>query len=302
MLALGATALPGLLVGCGNADSQQTQGSSLVVEADSLPNTLASDPQVVLLAARSTLETSAPGYVANAELVDVDDWETVSLAPDGFSDVDGWATRLGALGIGDGTTVIVYDDGELKFAARVRFLLEYFGVQRAELLNGGFAALGPLIDAGTLQLHADPHVPVGATFVPHISNAPIRLVEKEDVFAALGSPAVTIVDVRTPEQFDGQVTQPGDARPGHIPGAINLPIEELFTVQGTPMLLSPEVLRTTFGQVPLALNREIIMYCHDGAKSALGALALVDAGYPFVSLYYRSYEDWSQDPSLPVEE
>ena len=48
------------------------------------------------------------------------------------------------------------------------------------------------------------------------------------------------------------------------------------------------------------LDQPIVVYCHDGAESSLAALALLDAGYTDVSLYYRSFEDWSRDPSLPV--
>lgn len=48
-------------------------------------------------------------------------------------------------------------------------------------------------------------------------------------------------------------------------------------------------------------QRLIIVYCHDGAKSSLGALALINAGYARVLLYYDTYENWSQDPDRPVE-
>lgn len=61
-------------------------------------------------------------------------------------------------------------------------------------------------------------------------------------------------------------------------------------------------LRSTFEAFGLAPDRQIVAYCHDGAKSSLAALALVEAGYTRIALYYLSYRDWSEDPSLPVGE
>ena len=88
-------------------------------------------------------------------------------------------------------------------------------------------------------------------------------------------------------------------------GARNLPIENLLTPQTSDpdfsFLDSPPDLREIFRNFGLSSHDRIIAYCHDGAKSSLAAVSLIDAGYKDVSLYYLSYLDWQKDPSDPVE-
>ena len=200
--------------------------------------------------------------------------------------------------------MILYDDGEIKFASRVRFLLDYFGVHRTFMVNGGYNAMKPLIADGQLT-QTPPGVAMPVTFDVGVQNNPIHLVNREDVFAVLNDPAVTLVDARTVGEFDGCVLLAGITRGGHIPGARNSPIEHLLTAQTNApdfsFLDSPSDLLAIFRNFGLHVHDRIIVYCHDGAKSSLAAVSLVDAGYDNVSLYYLSYLDWQRDPTDPVE-
>ncbi len=152
---------------------------------------------MVLLSAHRPLEIANPGFVNDAVPVDVDALTDFSETPGAFSNLAGWAQLFGALGITANSTVIVYDDGELKFASRVRFLLAYFGVRRAFLVNGGFNALQPLIASGEL-FTTTPGPIMPATFGPEVKDSPIQLVDQQLVLSELGDPSVTLVDVRTP--------------------------------------------------------------------------------------------------------
>jgi 3-mercaptopyruvate sulfurtransferase SseA len=186
----------------------------------------------------------------------------------------------------------------------VRFLLDHFGVRRAFLLNGGFNALQPLIANGKLSL-TPPGVITPASFQVQVQDHPIHLVDQQTVFSVLGDPSVTLLDVRTPAEFDGCLLLPGIKRGGHIPGARNLPLENILTPQVTNpdlfLLDAPAELYSIFLTFELHRHDRIIVYCQDGAKSSLAAMALIEGGYTDVSLYYLSYLDWQDNPTDPVE-
>ena len=258
----------------------------------------------ILMSAQSTLEISNPGFVNNAIPVDVDALTDFGQTPDAFSNFAGWAERFGALGVTRHSTVIVYDDGEFKFASRVRFLLDHFGLRRAFLLDGGFNSLQQLIADGKLS-QTLPGVITPAAFEVQVRDRPIHLVDRQTVASVVGDPSVTLLDVRTPAEFAGCFLLPGIKRGGHIPGAQNVPLKEILTLQADDpdfsFLNRPTQLRATFVAARIRPHDRIIVYCHDGAMSSLAALALVQAGYKDVSLYYLSYLDWQDDLSDPVE-
>lgn len=301
-------ALTMVIGGCGSgSDSGSSSASGLshrfLIEPDSLPAALKKHG-VILLSAQSTLEIATSGFVNNAVPVDVDELTTFSETPDAFTNFAGWEQRFGALGITPKSTVIVYDDGEMKFASRVRFLLDYFGVRRAFLLNGGFNALQPLIASGKLfTTTPGPITPVA--FAAQVQDAPIHLVDQQYVLSVLGDPSVTLLDVRTPTEYDGCFLLPNITRGGHIPGARNLPLINFFTPQTTNPILffldAPGKLRSIFRNFDLHRHDRIVVYCHDGAQSSLAAMALIEAGYSNISLYYLSYLDWQANSANPVE-
>ncbi len=253
---------------------------------------------------RAPPRSPTPGFVNDAIAVDVDALTKFSESPGAFDNFAGWAAIFGSLGVSNRSEVIVYDDGEMKFASRVRFLLFYFGVRNTFIVNGGFAALQPLIAAHKLTA-TPPGIPVPATFEVSVEDRPIHLVQRQDLAAVLGNPAVTLLDVRTVAEFDGCKLLPGIKRGGHIPGARNLPVEQLLTPQTSDpqfsFLDSPPALFGVFTNFGLQSADRIIVYCQDGAKSSLASTALIDAGFTDVSLYYLSYLDWQDDPADPVE-
>ncbi|HEY2106457.1 MAG TPA: rhodanese-like domain-containing protein [Candidatus Binataceae bacterium] len=277
--------------------------SQFVLAPDLLPAEL-THQNVVLLSVQSDGQISNPGYVNNAIAVNESALRVLSETPGAFTNFSQWAQIFGALGISSNSEVIIYDDGENKFASRVRFLLFYFGGSTTWIVNGGYNAMKPLIADGRLT-STPPGTPVPATFEVTVQNNPIHLVGREDVRALLGDPAVTLVDVRTAGEYDGCVLTPPVKRGGHIPGARNLPIEKLLTPQASDpdfsVLDAPLDLLDIFFNFGLQIHDRIIAYCHDGAKSSLASVALIGAGYDNISLYYLSYLDWQKDPSDPVE-
>jgi thiosulfate/3-mercaptopyruvate sulfurtransferase len=305
LLALQLTILGAAGCGSGSSDASPapTLSSRYVMPVNHLPGAL-THQGVVLLSVQATDEIAEPGFVNNAVPVDESALKDLSETSGAFTNFNAWAQAFGALGVSDQSEVILYDDGEMKFASRVRFLLCYFGVRQSFIVNGGYNAMEPLIEDGRL-MQTPAGTPMPAIFNVNVQNDPIHLVNREDVLAVLGDPAVTLVDVRTVGEFDGCVLLAGITRGGHIPGARNLPIANLLTPQTSDpdfsFLDAPANLREIFRNFGLQRHDRIIAYCHDGAKSSLAAVSLIDAGYENVSLYYLSYLDWQDDPSDPVE-
>jgi thiosulfate/3-mercaptopyruvate sulfurtransferase len=117
-----------------------------------------------------------------------------------------------------------------------------------------------------------------------VSAGPI---EVDELSGRLGE--VTVVDVRRPEEFDGTFGAPCDPRQGHIPGAVNLPMEEL-------VFLSRDEVRARLG---VEDGSEIIAYCHSGSRSATAVQILGSLGYDARN-YSGSWHEWSRT-DLPLE-
>jgi thiosulfate/3-mercaptopyruvate sulfurtransferase len=112
----------------------------------------------------------------------------------------------------------------------------------------------------------------------------------DELAARLDDPALTVVDVRTRDEYDGLVTAPCDPRPGHVPGARHLEVAEL-------MSLGLDEMRARLG---LPEGAEVVVYCHSGGRSAIACSLLRAAGYDARN-YVGSWHEWSRDATLPAE-
>jgi thiosulfate/3-mercaptopyruvate sulfurtransferase len=106
-----------------------------------------------------------------------------------------------------------------------------------------------------------------------------------------GEESLTLLDVRTAGEFAGTAAASCDPRHGHIPGARNLPFEQLLELGGL------EEVRELVG---LPEGAEIVAYCHVGTRSGFAVQVLRAAGYEARN-YVGSWHEWSRDPSLPAE-
>ena len=270
----------------GSSSPGPVVGSTVVISAADAALLIQSRNVLVLAA-----ESGPLGLLGGAIPVNVDQLTTLSEEQGALLNAEVFGQIFRSWGVNSATPIVIYDDGAAKFAARVHFLLLHFGAAPSFIVNGGFPELSRLVPAGD-------GVAVPSQFVARVVDEPIKLVFQEEVLALLGS-STQIVDVRTAAEYNGDLLLPGDARPGHIPGAINLPEGDFFDSSG--LLLETPALLDLFRSKGIVESRPVLVYCHDGAKSSLGSTLLVQAGYPDVSLYYLSYRDWSENPNLPVE-
>jgi thiosulfate/3-mercaptopyruvate sulfurtransferase len=112
-------------------------------------------------------------------------------------------------------------------------------------------------------------------------------IELEELSRRLGE--VKVVDVRQEYEYDGSYGAPCDPRQGHVPGAVNLNVDELVG-------MSPEQVAERLGVEPGA---EIVVYCHSGSRSARAAMTLQRLGFEGRN-YVGSWHEWSQT-DLPIE-
>jgi thiosulfate/3-mercaptopyruvate sulfurtransferase len=113
---------------------------------------------------------------------------------------------------------------------------------------------------------------------------------RDELVERLGDPELTLLDVRSEQEFTGEAGYPCDPRQGHIAGARHVDVQELYG-------LSPDEIRALLG---LPEGAEIVAYCHSGSRSAFAAEILRAAGYRAQN-YVGSWHEWSRDESLPAE-
>src|SRR4051812_23867489 len=158
------------------------------------------------------------------------------------------ALRLRRHGVTGQERLVLYDRGDGVGAMPAAQMAELAGHPRVAVLLGGLAAWPGELEVGQVELH-----PVKTTFEPRPGAVPTRA----ELAARLQDPELTILDVRTAQEFAGKQGYPCDPRQGHIPGARHLEVQELFTGTGQPR--PAEDIRALVGDAG-----EIVAYCHSG--------------------------------------
>ncbi|MGD0765417.1 MAG: sulfurtransferase [Dehalococcoidia bacterium] len=207
---------------------------------------------------------------------------------------DHFATLMGRLGIGNDSTVVVYDDQGGTWAARLWWALRYYGHDAVKVLNGGltrWTAEGRPLETGTPTSAA-------ATFQARIR--PELIAARDEVLQALGRPDVCIVDALPKPFYSGRMGLYPTHRAGHIPTARNLPAtDNVDRVAQT--LLPPDELAQLWRKLDLSLDQRVITYCGGGAYGAFDLFVLYVLGHENVALYDGSWMEWGANPELAVE-
>lgn len=202
------------------------------------------------------------------------------------------AAKLGAWGVTAASQVIVYDDANGAVATRLWWLLRWLGHTGVALLDGGWGQWlkegRPVVTAVAAQSRA--------AFAPQ--QAAVNWMTTAEVQDAMLHQTIQLLDARTAERFRGEV-EPIDTVAGHVPGAINRPLQHNLAADGR--FLPAEELRRQFvaqlGHVPPG---QVVHMCGSGVTACHNLLAMEHAGLIGSRLYPGSWSEWIRDPARPV--
>jgi thiosulfate/3-mercaptopyruvate sulfurtransferase len=204
-----------------------------------------------------------------------------------------FSAAAGALGIGDGDTVVIYDQLGVFSAPRAWWTFRLFGHDRVFVLDGGL----PKWRAEGRPLDNGPAVsPEPARFTARKRPELVR--DLEQVRAMLEAGA-QVVDARGGARFRGEAPEPrASLRGGHMPGALNLPFGDLFESGG--VLAGPDALASRYRAAGLDLDRPVTATCGSGLTAAILALGLARLGHWDASVYDGSWTEWGGRSDTPV--
>jgi thiosulfate/3-mercaptopyruvate sulfurtransferase len=231
-------------------------------------------------------------HIPNAVWIDHDAW---SKAFAQSQDAKKWQPLIGRLGINTDTGVVIYDDQSTNRAARIWWILRYWGIRDVKLLNGcwkGWAAAHSPTAQDVPKIEA-----TEVTLTPHRE----RLATKEQLMKSLqkreGRP-VQIIDARSESEYCGEADTA--KRNGAIPGAIHKEWTEVIDKK-TQRFKSPQELAELFEEAGIKLNQPSVTYCQSGGRAAVMAFALELMGVESVRNYYRSWSEWGNAEETPIE-
>ena len=202
-----------------------------------------------------------------------------------------FARTMARFGIGDDTMVVGYDSEGGHHAARLWLALRRFGHDRMAVMEGGiqkWIAEGRPLESGSRSVEAP------AIFTPRPREGVVA--SKEEVLAAVRSGDPWLLDVRRDSEFTG--VEKRAARGGHVPGAVNILWKDALNDDWT--LRDADELEEFYTNAGFGPETSTITYCQAGVRAAFTHLVLTALGHDQVRTYDGSWEEWGNDPALPI--
>mgnify|MGYP001151962965 CR=1 FL=1 len=263
--------------------------------ADNLDNVKILDGSFYLPAENRDAEAEyTAAHLPGAQRFNINAVCAPSDLPHMFPDPVDFADAVGAMGIGNDDMVVTYDGGKLTGACRVWWMFRAFGHDKVAVLDGGFKKWR----AEDRAIESVVAAPAAASFCADYREDMVRSVDH--VLALIDQGGETqIVDARSAGRFHGTAAEPrAGLRSGHMPGAHNLPYDQLLNEDGT--LRAPNQLRDLFDGAGVNLARPVLTSCGSGVSAAVLLLGLAALGHTANTLYDGSWSEWGSRDDTPI--
>ena len=199
---------------------------------------------------------------------------------------------MAKLGISNNTRVVVYDERGGVYAARLWWILNYFGHPNVALMNGGWvkwsAEQRPTETAS--RAFSDVHFAA--------RPQPQWLATAQDVVSAIDKPGVKIVDARTQAEIEGKDLR-GIKRGGFVASSVPVYWEDLLDAQQRTFKSADEI-KKIYEERGVLPSQEVIVYCQVGMRASVDLFALRLIGYTRLRNYYGAWEEWGNREDLPI--
>ncbi len=242
---------------------------------------------------RDPIAEYAEGHIPGAVYFDIDRIADRSVdLPHMFPDAGLFADAVGALGIANDDHVVVYDNGRMMAACRVWWMFRAFGHAKVSVLDGGGVRWRAENRPWTAELPA----PAPTGYRAALDPGMLRSVDQ--VLGLVGAGGELILDARAEGRFFGRDPEPrAGLRSGHMPGAANLPYDDLLGEDGR--LKPVPDLAKRFAEAGLDA-RPVVTSCGSGVSAAVLLLALHLMGRDDTALYDGSWSEWGSRPDTPI--
>jgi thiosulfate/3-mercaptopyruvate sulfurtransferase len=261
------------------------------------------DPAIRIVEVDEDTQAYHRGHVPNAVAVN---WTTDLQDPirREFVSPEAFARLQDSLGITNATTVVLYGGNNNWFAAYAYWYYKVYGHDDVRLVDGGRKAWEL---EGRKLVTESPEITATTGYRSASPDLDIRAFRDQVLTRYVGVAGTALVDVRSPEEYRGEKLAPDHLpneaaqRPGHIPGAVNIPWAK--AVDGdSGRFLSTEALRDLYGAQGLVAEKDIVAYCRIGERSAHTWFVLHELlGYPNVRNYDGSWTEWGSLVGVPIE-
>jgi thiosulfate/3-mercaptopyruvate sulfurtransferase len=239
----------------------------------------------------------ATGHIPGAVYAHLDDDLSSPVTAESgrhpLPDAGKFARFLASTGWTDGRLLVAYDEQTNAMAARLWWLMRYFGKASA-LLDGGLKAwveAGFPLVSGAQEARAAP---------VQILRPDQRMVAgTEQIVESLDSGALALLDARAPERFSGAV-EPLDSQAGHIPGSLNRPFADNLDGRGR-FRPAAELCRAFESLLGSAAGASVVHSCGSGVTACHNQFAMELAGLGGTRVYAGSWSEWIRDPDRPIE-
>jgi thiosulfate/3-mercaptopyruvate sulfurtransferase len=278
--------------------------SQVLIAPAELPAFAASEP-VVVIDTRDP-QSYAAGHIPGAVNIHEIFTYLATSTPEGFAELrEKFADAFGKAGLSGKETAVIYEQSmNTGFGQSCRgyFLLAFLGYPKIKVLHGGFAAW----TAAGLPVSTEMPTPVPAIFPIDMAAGSV-IIDAPAMLAAVADPAIAKLDVRDVDEWIAESSSPYGKdfcpRKGRIPGAVWLEWYRMMkpTAEGTRFKSSTEILAEC-ATVGISPETPVYLYCFKGARASNTFLALKEAGVKDVRMYFGSWNEWSRDLSLPIEE